>query len=447
MKNTNVCIIGGGSRLWAIQFLKDLAYNETTSGRIYLYDIDKEAAVNNEIVGKRIFEINKAKDRFEIKAVEDIQIALEGSDLVIMSIEPGNTSCRYGDLVVPEKYGILQTVGDTTGPGGIFRAKRALPIYFEYAKLIEKYCPTAWVINYTNPMTLCTSALYKAFPKIKAIGCCHEVFHTQTFIAELVSKWFNVPLPDRREIHLDITGINHFTFATKVKWNGIDLMPYLENLANESDTYEDCSLKAAKRIKDEKWFDCDKLIALDFLRNYKALGAAGDRHLVEFVPWYLKDEAELNKLGVIRTPYSWRETQAKEKREKVFTDEELVAKPSDEEGVDIMRSLMGDRTLFTNINFPNNGQIQYLPKGRIVESNGYISHDSIVPSVSYEPPKALASLIRRVSDIQELVLDAVWENDDDKLFEAFLNDPLLDLSVSKARELFDEMKEAAKITY
>ncbi len=447
MNSKNICIIGGGSRAWAITFMKDLSLAPEASGRITLYDINAQSARNNVAVGTRIFERNNAAGKFEIVAEDNLDKALEGADLVIISIEPGATSCRYGDLVLPQEYGILQTVGDTTGPGGIFRARRALPLFFEFGRAVQKNCPHAWVINYTNPMTLCTGALYRAFPDIKALGCCHEVFHTQHYLAELVAQWFGVPTPDRREIHVDITGVNHFTFATKATWRGHDLMPGLREIAAHTSTFSDLTIKAQERIREEKWFDNDKLVALDLLRTTGALGAAGDRHLAEFVPWYRADEKELWKLGVVRTPYEWRVSQAAEKREKVFTDDDLMATPSDEEGVDIMRSLMGERTLRTNINVPNQGQVSYLKKGHIVESNGFISQDSIEPIMSSDPPLAVQSLVRHVADVQEMTLDAVWREDDELLFSAFILDPLVRLPLEKARELFGRMKEASALTY
>ena len=440
MKKTNICIIGGGSRQWAISFMKDLMLKEMTNGHIALYDIDKEAARNNEAVARRMFAINKAENRFTVDAVESAEKALEGADLVIMSIEPGDIKCRYGDLVLPEEYGILQTVGDTTGPGGLFRARRALPVFFEYARLIEKCCPTAWAINYTNPMTLCTAALYRAFPAIKAFGCCHEVFHLEEFIAHLAEKWFDVPKIDRHEINVNITGVNHFTWFTSASWNGIDLMPRLKALAADVATFADKTELAKQRIAEEKWFDCDQLISLEMLRRFGALAAAGDRHLAEFVPWFLVDEAKLHTYGVIRTPYSWREAEAKRKREKVFSDEELIAKPSGEEGVEIMRALMGDRELITNMNMPNIGQITYLPRGHIVETNGVISANSVRPLTAAEPPESVKALISRIASEQKIALDAIWEGDDEKLFEAFLLDPLVTLPIDKARELFDKMR-------
>lgn len=447
MKNTKICIIGGGSRLWAINFMKDLALNKEAEGTVVLYDIDKEASRNNVEVGKRMLKINNNEDRFSFVAIDELEPALEGSDLVLIVIEPGKTECRYADLVLPEQYGILETVGDTTGPGGLIRARRALPLFFDFARAIKKVCPNAWVINYTNPMTLCTAALYKAFPEIKAFGCCHEVFHTEDALCRIVEKEFNVPLPNRRDLRVDITGVNHFTFMTGAWWEGHDLMPIVKRIANAPATFSDHTAIAKEREKNEKWFDCDQLVAYEFLKRFGVLGAAGDRHLAEFVPWFLKEERYLNSLGVVRTPYSWRLKNAAEKRAKTFTDEELVAKPSGEEGVDIMMALLGGKPLKTNMNRPNEGQISYLPKGRIVESLGLIDNDSVTPILSSDPPLAIQELVKRISDEQQIALDAIWEGDDEKLFEAFLMDPLMDLPIDKARELFDKMLVEGRLQY
>lgn len=447
MKNTKICIIGGGSRLWAINFMKDLALNKEAAGTVVLYDIDKEASRNNVEVGKRMLKINNNEDRFNFVAIDELEPALEGSDLVLIVIEPGKTECRYADLVLPEQYGILETVGDTTGPGGLIRARRALPLFFDFARAIKKVCPDAWVINYTNPMTLCTAALYKAFPEIKAFGCCHEVFHTEDALCRIVEKEFNVPLPNRRDLRVDITGVNHFTFMTGAWWEGHDLMPIVKRIANDPATFSDHTAIAKEREKNEKWFDCDQLVAYEFLKRFGVLGAAGDRHLAEFVPWFLKEERYLNSLGVVRTPYSWRLKNAAEKRAKTFTDEELVAKPSGEEGVDIMMALLGGKPLKTNMNRPNEGQISYLPKGRIVESLGLIDNDSVTPILTSDPPLAIQELVKRISDEQQIALDAIWEGDDEKLFEAFLMDPLMDLPIDKARELFDKMLVEGRLQY
>jgi alpha-galactosidase len=112
-----------------------------------------------------------------------------------------------------------------------------------------------------------------------------------------------------------------------------------------------------------------------------------------------------------------------------------------------MRSLMGDKSMVTNINRPNEGQISYLPKGRIVESNGLISEDSIRPIVATDPPLAIQNLVRQVSDVQEMTLEAIYNGDDNLLFTAFLSDPLMNLSLDKARELFDKMLASSALQY
>lgn len=447
MKDVRICIIGGGSRMWAIEFMRDLTMHDDITGTLVLYDRDYEAAKRNVSVAEQCFKVNHWEGHVKVVAEKEIGKALDGCNLVIISIEPGRTECRWGDLVLPEQYGILETVGDTTGPGGIMRARRSIPLFTGFAKEIKAHCPDAWVINYTNPMTLCTAALYREWPGIKALGCCHEVFHLENFIADKVAQWFDVPRPDRRDIEVDITGVNHFTWITKAAWNGKNLLPKLVELAHDPKTFPDETKVAMERIEGKKWFDCDHLVALALLRDFGALGAAGDRHLSEFIPWVLRDEKELWRYGVVRTPYEWRLSERDRKLHKVFSDEELKSKPTDEEGVDIMRSLMGDRTLYTNMNRPNVGQVSFLPQGRIVETMNYLRKDEIVPSVASNPPLAVRQMISHVSDVQQMTLDAICEQDDELLFRAFVNDPLVTIPLSQAHELFEKMLDACKLEY
>src|SRR5690606_522656 len=115
--------------------------------------------------------------------------------------------------------------GDTVGPGGLMRALRTLPIYMDFAEQIKAYAPEAWVINYTNPMSLCTRTLYAVFPEIKAFGCCHEVFHTQNLLAAMLTETTGEQRPSREEIKINVMGINHFTWIAQATWQGMDLFP------------------------------------------------------------------------------------------------------------------------------------------------------------------------------------------------------------------------------
>ena len=181
-EDLKIAYIGGGSRGWAWGLMSDLAAADDMSGSVYLYDIDLEAAKRNEVIGNKVKELKDCKSPWDYKAVETIGEALQGADFVVISIIPGTFDEMESDVHAPEKYGIYQSVGDTTGPGGLIRALRVVPMFEEIAGAIKEYCPEAWVINYTNPMTVCVKTLYRTFPEIKAFGCCHEVFGTQKLL-------------------------------------------------------------------------------------------------------------------------------------------------------------------------------------------------------------------------------------------------------------------------
>ena len=181
-ENLKIAYIGGGSRGWAWGLMSDLAKADDMSGTVFLYDIDTEAAKKNEAIGNGIKKEYPQYGNFSYVAENSIDKALSGADFVVISIMPGTFDEMNSDVHAPEEYGIYQSVGDSTGLGGIIRGLRALPMFEEFARAIEKNCPDAWVINYTNPMTMCVRMLYEAFPKIKAFGCCHEVFGTQKIL-------------------------------------------------------------------------------------------------------------------------------------------------------------------------------------------------------------------------------------------------------------------------
>lgn len=220
-----IAYIGGGSRGWAWGLMSDLVSCEEMSGDVYLYDIDFEAAKANEIIGNRFNDAEGAKTVWNYKAVENMEDALAGANAVIISILPGTLDEMESDVHTPEKYGIYQSVGDTTGPGGIIRAMRAIPMFEEIAKRIKKCCPEAWVINYTNPMTLCVKALYRVFPEIKAFGCCHEVFGTQKLLKVVLDNVLGYKDVDRAEIKVNPVAVNHFTWLTSANYRNIDLFP------------------------------------------------------------------------------------------------------------------------------------------------------------------------------------------------------------------------------
>ena len=188
VSDVHIAYIGGGSRGWAWTFMTDLAMEPDMSGTIRLYDIDEKAAKANEVIGNHLSSRPEVVGKWKYETYSDIKDALTGADFIVISILPGTFDEMEVDVHMPERLGIYQSVGDTAGPGGIIRALRTIPMFVDIAKAIEAYAPEAWVINYTNPMSLCVKTLYHTFPGIKAFGCCHEVFGTQKVLKGIAEE-------------------------------------------------------------------------------------------------------------------------------------------------------------------------------------------------------------------------------------------------------------------
>ncbi len=440
-----IAYIGGGSKNWARSVMTDLALCEHLTGQIALYDINYAAAEANVERGEKLFAHDDAKTHFAIEAFEDLGPALDGADFVFLSIQPGPVRMHANDLDIPAEYGIVQPVGDTVGPGGLSRALRAVPLYEHFAHQIMLHCPEAWAINYTNPMTVCTRALYAAEPDIQAFGCCHEVFGTQWLLAHLVEKYLDVERPDRREIHVDVAGVNHFTWVPRITWNGRDLYPLIEQEMSQPGFFDDKTDEAAQRKSDRNFFKSSNIIKYELYRRFGVFGAAGDRHLVEFVPWFARDEATLHRWGVVLTPSAFRLGQVKTPdQEKRLSEPDIPDKlhPTGEEGVEQICALVGAIDLDTNVNLPNRGQQPELGPDVVVESNAQFRRNRVTPVTSAPLPDPVVALVQRVVDVQEMTLTAAMDKDYDLALQALLCDPLVTISTDQADEMLRRLLEA-----
>lgn len=447
VNNINITYIGGGSRGWAWNFMTDLSMDDQISGNICLYDIDKTAAENNKIIGNTLTSKANSKGKWNYSTADSLKEALTGADFVVISILPGTFNEMRSDVHLPEKYGIYQSVGDTAGPGGLVRALRTIPMFVEIAEAIKAYAKDAWVINYTNPMSLCVKTLYQVFPEIKAFGCCHEVFGTQKLLAHMCEDMLGLKDIDRSEIFVNVLGINHFTWFDKASYKGIDLFPLYKEFSNKH--YESGYSEGG----DSNWmnnsFSSVERVKFDLFKNYGFIAAAGDRHLAEFMPpIYLKDPDTVKSWKFGLTTVDYREEDLKKRLARserlISGEEEIGTKPSGEEGIQLIKSLVGLARTVSNVNIPNSGQIPNLPLGSIVETNALFERDHIAPVMAGSIPENIHKLILPHVQNHEDILEAALTCDRGLAFKAFLNDPLMTISESDAKMLFDEMLENTK---
>lgn len=447
VEDLNIAYIGGGSRGWAWGLMTDLAKDGQLSGTVKLYDIDKHAAVDNEIIGNKLNSYPSTKSKWTYKATDTIKEALVGADFVIISILPGTFDEMESDVHAPEEYGIYQSVGDTVGPGGLVRALRTIPMYVDIANDIKNYCPDAWVINYTNPMTLCVRTLYEVFPEIKAFGCCHEVFGTQKLLAKALKDIKGIEAA-RQEVKVNVLGINHFTWLDKATYNGEDIFPLYREFIDKY--YEQGYDEGGDKNWANSTFSSADRVKMDLFKRYGIIAAAGDRHLAEFCPpWYLKNPETVKEWKFGLTTVEWRKNDLQERLAKskamVNGEKEFEFKETGEEGVILMKALLGLGDFVTNVNSPNKGQLIGIKTGAVVETNAVFSKNEIRPVFAGKLPDDVLSLVNRHVTNQETTLKAALTKDKELAFRAFANDPLMTASISDARKLFDKMlKNTAK---
>ncbi|MBQ2833937.1 MAG: alpha-glucosidase/alpha-galactosidase [Clostridia bacterium] len=450
VSDVKIAYIGGGSHGWAWTFMTDLALEPSMSGTIRLYDIDEQAAKTNEIIGNAVSARDEAVGKWKYEVSKSLKEALTGIDFVVISILPGTFDEMASDVHLPERHGIYQSVGDTAGPGGLVRALRTIPMFVEIAEAVKEYAPDAWVINYTNPMSLCVRTLYHVFPQIKAFGCCHEVFGTQKVLKAIAEQALGVKDIPRQDIHVNVLGLNHFTWFDKASYRCHDLFPIYEAFIekNYEEGYND---------PDKNWansaFNCAHRVKFDLFRRYGAIAAAGDRHLAEFMPGdtYLRDPQTVKSWKFGLTTVDWRKNDLKARLEKsaelAAGKREVELKPTGEEGILLIKALCGLGRLVSNVNIPNtNGQIANMPKDCVVETNAVFSRDSIAPMFAGSVPENVLELLTPHIENQRDTLTAALTHDVDLCLEVLMRDPLVAGRITReqGKALLDDMLQNTK---
>lgn len=398
--------IGGGSYTWGPTLLTDLALSPHLSGEVVLHDSDPLAGERMAHLGNMLF--GRAGSALATRVTSSLAEALDGADVVVLTIAVGGLEAMGGDLALAENYGILQPVGDTVGPSGICRALRSIPVIEDLSRRIHAHCPNAWLINLSNPLTtLCRTA---ALAGVRVIGLCHEAPNVQRAMAALLGA-------DETVADWQVAGINH--------------LPWIANLAlvTAARIAETAEQALARRPLSLDPFVDQYRVKLDLLAAYGTFPAAGDRHLAEFFPHYLRrpDEA-LARYGVRLTTIAHRRALRASAEAAVNRMLDGSESPnlhaSGEQVVPVIEALSGQGSGTFVVNVPNQGQIAGLPDGVVVECMAEVDGTGPRPLPAPPLPSTALHWVHTHVTAQELVVAAALERRPELAVRALLIDPL-----------------------
>lgn len=436
MSAARIAIIGGGSASWGPLFVRDLVVAPELAGStIVLHDIDPAAMDLVYRAGRLLIEASGRA--FHLAQTDSLAEALAGADVVILTITTGGLAAMAHDLAVPARYGIAQSVGDTVGPGGLSRGLRNIPVVVEIARQMERLCPDAWLLNYTNPMSTLTRAVTRE-TAIRTIGLCHE-WHG---VRDKLAGYFGVPAA---AFEPRLAGINHLVWLLDLQLDGQSIMPDLHALAGEVlagaidlDPDDDSPMGDHGRVKAR------------LLQLYGGLPCAGDRHVAEFFPHFLTAATDWGAAyGVALTSVADREAwrAADLARLAAVLSGEIAVDPflreqSDEAAHSIITALATNGRYTGIMNLPNDGQIGNLPRDVVVETYGVVDSTGARGLPAGDLPPAIHAVVSRHVSNQELIVEAALTGDMALARQALLNDPLVSLPPETAVAMLDELLAA-----
>lgn len=423
-----ITIVGGGSYHWCPTLLNDILLKNGEHGiDFYLYDINLKAAKDIAEFGSYLNKKYGYDSHFI--PTKDKDKAFKDTRMVVITITTGGLHSMEKDLRIPQEYGIFHTVGDTVGPGGWARALRNIPVFVNLAKDIEKRSQDAFILNYTNPMTILTKTLCVT-SKLKVVGLCHGVFDTYDVFKNL----FNV---EEKDISVVSAGINHFFWILDFKIKGQSGYKLLKEKLGKKHLYDVLN-------------DSHLYVATELYEKYGYLTYLADRHIVEFFNKYLTPkEDKLKEYNIIRTFVSDRKKKLVE-RIKFVKDilsgrKEFNQKASRETAAEILGVIINNKEFVDVMNVPNIGQIDNLPRGAVVETLGVINSLGFTPLSCGSLPKDIYELVIPHVLNKNLIVESSLEGNLDKAFKALYNDPLCShLSLKQIKKMGEELLHAHK---
>lgn len=441
MARTKIVIIGAGSTEFTPGLLADLVSSpELSDSEVALVDIDPWAV--DTMVGLARLLADERGVPLQVSGTTDRREALPDADFVTTTIAVGGARGWELDVRIPEKYGVHQTVGDSVGPGGVFRALRHVPEIVAIARDMEELCPDAWLFNYTNPMSAIVRGVHKS-TSIRCAGLCHGVLQTHELIA--------------RDLELDATGldvvfagVNHLCWLLDVRYQGTDVYPQLREFLADGLEHPEKQLTDT----DDPYHGFQQVSAW-LTSLYGLFPSPGDRHVAEFFPYFLRQENGRLKYGTQSGLDMTNEILA----EKGTTREQLRAQADGLEPLDpelLEEAREGERLIHIinaivhghhlpelAVNVRNDGLIANLPPWAVVEVPGLISGIGVSGIGVGALPDGIAGILRQRIDQQELTVDAALTGDRDLALQALLADPLMtNISIEDAEAMLDEAQAA-----
>lgn len=435
MPRTKIVLIGAGSTEFTPGLLADLVGSPTLAdSEVALVDIDPWAVETMVGLAHRLSAERGA--HLVVSGATDRREALPGADFVTTTIAVGGARGWETDVRVPEKYGVSQTVGDSVGPGGVFRALRHVPEIVAIANDMEELCPDAWLFNYTNPLSAIVRGVQKS-TSIRCIGLCHGVLHTRYLVARDLGH-------DPPDVNVVFAGVNHLCWLLDVRHRGEDVYPRLrEFLAAGLDRAVDESIADP--------YDRFQVVSAMLTDLYGLFPSPGDRHVAEFFPWFLKKDGDVLKYGtqagldmtngILAAKDTTRERLRAQADGLEPLDPELLDQArEDERLIHIIDAIVNDRRMpELAVNVRNDGLIANLPPWAVVEVPGQVSGFGVRGIGVGALPDGIAGILRQRIDQQELTVDAALSGDRDLAIQALLADPLMaQVSVEDAAAMLDE---------
>lgn len=424
-----ITFIGAGSTVFARNVIGDCILTpELGAFDVCLFDIDPKRLDDSYQI---LCNINQTmQGRARITQTLDRTEAFTGADFVVNAIQVGlYEPCTVTDFEVPKKYGLRQTIADTLGIGGIFRALRTIPVMESYAADMARLCPHAILLNYTNPMAMLTGYMQR-YTSIRTVGLCHSV---QSCVPGLLDTLGMEEYKDA--CRWEIAGINHQAWLLKVEdLAGHDLYPEI------------------KRRADSSLYNTDRrdLVRLEIMRQFGYYVTESSEHNAEYMPYFIKDKYPelIERYGIPLDEYPRRCISQingwNEMRESLLRDARIEHRKTGEFASYIIRAVAEDVPCRIHGNVLNTGLITNLPSNACVEVPCLIDRNGVNPCYVGDLPEQCAALNRTNINVQLLTIEAARTRRKEYIYMAAMMDPHTssELSIDDIRSLCDDLIEA-----